>query len=100
MLTIHPAAVDEMRAAALWYEERAPGLGVRFVDSVLAATNRIAENPRIGAIWQSARLARKGVRRLTLTNFPYLLVYALEAERIVVVAVAHGRRRPGYWLRR
>ena len=100
MLTFQQAALDEMRAAALWYEERAPGVGLRFLEAVFATAQRVAENPRLGALWKSRHLARKEIRRLPLVTFPYLLVYQRREDRIVIVAVAHTSRRPGYWFTR
>lgn len=41
-----------------------------------------------------------GTRRYLLKRFPYLLVYRVVDERIEIIAVAHGRRRPGFWRHR
>lgn len=89
-----------MRAAALWYEDRAPGVGLRFLAAVFAAAKRIAVSPQLGTLWKSPHLAAKEIRRLPLVTFPYLIVYQMREGRIVIVAVAHGSRRPGYWMAR
>lgn len=90
-----------MRDAAHWYEERTEGLGSRFLDTVESAAKRVDELPQLGAIWASPRL-RSGtvVRRLPFTAFPYLLIYTADSGGVLVIAVAHGRRRPGYWSQR
>ena len=97
MLTFLQAALDELRAAASWYEERGAGVGLRFLDAVAGTARRIADNPGLGALWTSEHLGGSEIRRIPLATFPYLLVYQTRGDRIVVIAVAHSRRRPGYW---
>jgi len=63
-----------------------------------AAFVRIDETPFTGAPWSQRRLP-DGVRRMFLRSFPYSAIYILE-PRLVIVAVAHLRRRPGYWVKR
>jgi plasmid stabilization system protein ParE len=92
------AASAEMAEAAAWYEERVSGLGDRFLSELEAAFTRIDETPFIGPPWTHRRLP-DGVRRMFLRSFPYSAVYVLQ-PRVVVVAVAHVRRRPGYWAKR
>lgn len=87
-----------MAEAATWYEERVAGLGERFLSEAEAAFARISEMPITGSPWVHRRLP-DGVRRMFLRSFPYSAVYILE-PRLIVVAVAHARRRPGYWLKR
>jgi toxin ParE1/3/4 len=92
------AASDEMAEAAAWYDEQVSGLGERFLGEAEAAFMRIDEKPLTGSPWNQRRLP-DGVRRMFLRSFPYSAVYILE-PRLVVVAVAHLRRRPGYWVKR
>lgn len=87
-----------MAEAAAWYDERVNGLGQRFLNEVEGAFARIDETPLIGSPWTHRRLP-PGVRRMFLRSFPYSAVYIIE-PKIVVVAVAHARRRPGYWAKR
>jgi plasmid stabilization system protein ParE len=87
-------AEDEMNEAAAFYESRVVGLGEEFLAEVNACVERILERPKIG------RRLRGDIRRLLVTRFPYSVVYATHGETAVVVAVAHLRRRPGYWVRR
>jgi toxin ParE1/3/4 len=92
------AASAEMADAAAWYDARVSGLGERFLGEAEAAFARIDETPFEGPPWRHRRLP-DGVRRMFLRSFPYSAVYIVE-PRPVVVAVAHARRRPGYWVKR
>jgi toxin ParE2 len=84
-------AEAELQDAATWYDERSPGLGLRFVLAIHAKADEIAEAPHrwpLGA----------GTRRVLMGRFPYALVYREVAEEeIEIVAVAHLHRRPAYW---
>ncbi len=84
-----------MAEAAVWYDERVAGLGDRFLNEAQAAFTRIETLPLTGSPWVH-RHVPDGVRRMFLRSFPYAAVYVVE-PRTVVVAVAHLRRRPGYW---
>lgn len=86
------AAREEFAAAVRWYEEQRPGLGADFFDSVTEATSRIETQPHIGTFDPETRTRRVLVRR-----FPYQVVYYLSDDGIAIVAVAHSKRRPGYW---
>ncbi len=98
MAEILLAASAEMAEAAAWYDERVSGLGERFLGETEGAFARIDETPLTGSPWRHRRLP-DGVRRMFLRSFPYSAVYILE-PRLVIVAVAHVRRRPGYWVKR
>jgi plasmid stabilization system protein ParE len=88
---ILPAAFAESEEAAAWYAERDPDLGIAFALEVDKAIQKIADAP-----WRwPAHL--HGTRRVLLKRFPYLIVYREEAKRVLVVAIAHGKRKPGYW---
>jgi len=87
----HPAARVELREARLWYEERSPLSAVAFAQEVDAAVSRIAEAT------MRYPVAEHGTRRVLLDRFPYNVFYRVGIEEIVVVAIAHQRRRPGYW---
>jgi toxin ParE1/3/4 len=89
-------ASDEFRDAVRWYEGRRLGLGAEFFDAVVTTIATIQANPEIGA--QCSTDGR--TRRILLDKFPYQLVYRLRAEELVIVAIAHLKRRPGYWKNR
>jgi toxin ParE1/3/4 len=92
------AASAEMTEAAEWYGERVDGLGERFLLETEAVFARIDETPLTGSPWAHRHLP-DGVRRMFLRSFPYSVVYIVQ-PRLIVVAVAHLRRRPGYWAKR
>jgi len=88
-------AVDEMTAAAAWYEEQREGLGDRFLDVVRATILRVDATPHAGASWLVPKLALE-VRRRSVAGFPFVLVYTTEPATIIV-AIAHTHRAPAYW---
>ena len=85
----------EIRASAHWYSERA-GNGEEFLAEVDRVFAKIADRPLRYPLWRADRPYRKArVRR-----FPYAIFFVADEESIRVMAVAHQKRRPGYWLRR
>lgn len=86
----------EYRQAGRWYEGRRTGLGLEFFDAVDEAIGRIVDLPKIGT--RVPRLsADLPVRRHAVRRFPYHVVYLDTPEQIRILAVAHDRRKPGYW---
>jgi plasmid stabilization system protein ParE len=79
-----------------WFEEQRPGLGAEFFDEIETATRQVERYPEIGSPISHDRLTR----RLLVPRFPYQLVYRLTATEVVIVAVAHVKRRPNYWKNR
>jgi toxin ParE1/3/4 len=98
MAEILVAASTEMVEAAAWYDARVARLGERFLLEAEAAFARIDEKPLTGPSWKHRRLP-EGVRRMFVRSFPYSAVCIVE-PRVIVVALAHARRRPGYWVKR
>ena len=90
-LWYHAAAEIELRAAARYYESRVPGLGVEFTQAIEQQCGLILERPDVGARYDRVH------RRVFLRRFPFVLIYRVDKRRVAVVAVAHVRRRPGYW---
>lgn len=86
-------ASDELTEAVRWYEARRSGLGGEFFDAITAAISFVEANPEIGAMISADGLTRRAL----VPRFPYQIVYRLRPTEIVVVAVAHLKRRPGYW---
>jgi len=86
----------EYRFAGRWYEARREHLGIDFLDAVDATINQIVAMPQAGP--KVSRLpADLIVRRRAVTRFPYHVVYMEMATHIRILAIAHDRRRPGYW---
>jgi plasmid stabilization system protein ParE len=93
-IDIHPSAVTEGRKAYRWYLRRSISAARRFQAALEAALVQIAESPNR---WPTYLL---GTRYRLHRRFPFILVYRQVAGRLQVVAVAHAKRRPGYWKRR
>lgn len=84
-------ALDEFLEQVRFYEEREKGLGERFRLAVQASTTLATTHPKLGSPWKLR------TRRVFPKGFKFSVVYRVEAEEIVVFAVAHFRRRPSYW---
>ena len=86
----------EYRFSGRWYETRRERLGIEFFDAVDATIDQIVAMPHAGA--RVRRLpADLVVRRWAVTRFPYHVVYLEMATHIRILAIAHDRRKPGYW---
>ncbi len=89
-----PEASLELYEAAEYYENKEAGLGRRFRNEVLEVCRLIVQQP---VLW---RERRGGYRRVNCPVFPYYVAYFIRGDVIIVAAVAHGHRRPGYWKER
>jgi len=81
----------EFYAAVDFYYGQAAGLGADLIDEVERIIGLLRESPRIGSTFTD------DTRRIPLRRFPFNLVYAVESDSVIVVALAHQRRKPGYW---
>lgn len=99
-LELHPEARAELRSAALWYEERRAGLGDEFIAEVSAAFDRVGDTPGSYPTWPGTRAAGLLIRKATLQRFPYVIAFEEHEQHLLVLAVAHSKRRPLYWLTR
>ena len=86
----------EATEAAAWYERARPGLGREFADAVLAALDLLQEEI-VPLTSMPGRASLEGAKRLSLSRFPYDIVVRRRSDEVIVVAVAHHSRRPGYW---
>jgi len=89
-----PAGEVESLSQIQYLESRRVGLGRRFFSEVKESEALIAEFP------ESSVEIRPGVRKRVLPNFQYSLFYGLDAQGATILAVAHHRRKPGYWMPR
>jgi hypothetical protein len=90
----HPKADDEVFGSARLYERRGEGLGWRFLRAVQRSEDRIRNGPLIFPV------LRDEIRKCPVRRFPFNVLFRVELDCVFVVAVAHHKRRPGYWLRR
>ncbi len=88
------AALDDSLQAIAYYEDKQAGLGLCFKESVDRAVESIARMPL------SYRVLTPPFRRCLLPGFPYGIIFTIEPDFIYVVAVAHAKRKPGYWAKR
>ncbi len=88
-------AEEELTAAVEWYEERA-GLGRELLLAVRGAAMRIARRPASFPLVAHIPAAL-GVRRYLMQGFPYAVVFVELPDQVHVIAIAHLKRRPGYW---
>jgi len=94
-MTLPIVFLDEARAefdaAADWYEAKMPGLGKTFVRHV----EDVLKN--IGALPRMHQMIHHSVRRAVVKKFPYTILYTIEPDHILVIAVFHGKRDPSIW---
>jgi len=89
-----PLAKQELEEARDHYNQQQPGLGAEFQEAVKDSLRRLREWPESGAV------EVQNIRRAVLRRFPYKLLYAVGTDHLIVLAVAHQYRQPGYWLSR
>lgn len=90
-IAFHPEALDEYEQAARYYASRQQGLGQRFVLAIESAVRKAAEDPL------RFRFFEQDIRRVLAKVFPYAVLFTVEEDHILVVAVMHCHREPGYW---
>lgn len=93
-VVFHPEALAEFRAAAEYYEQQQTGLGERFATAVEMAVAHVIAAP------ESWRVIEDDIRRCLTRVFPYAVLYSIEPDHILVIAVMHCHREPGYWRNR
>jgi toxin ParE1/3/4 len=82
---------DDLDEAYLWYEARRPGLGEEYLTAVRKGLDRISAHPEMHAV-----IARD-VRRSLIRRVSTAVYYRVEADRVLILAVVHGRRDPERW---
>ncbi|MGH9883881.1 MAG: type II toxin-antitoxin system RelE/ParE family toxin [bacterium] len=91
----HPEARAEYQAAIAWYRARSRDAARGLANAVDEGLHSIRERPLAWPIWRGGP-----VRRRVLRRFPYSLFFSLNDNMVVILAVAHHSRRPGYWVHR
>ena len=87
----HAEATLELDEAVEYYEQRLTGLGIDLRKEVENAAQKIQAAP---LRWMPYS---RRTRRFLISRFSYLVIYHELADKILIVAVAHGKRKPGYW---
>ena len=88
----HPDAFDEHHASVAYYQNRLPGLGADYIAEFDAVMARICRNPNM-----YPTIADPEIHQVGLKRFPFSVIYRVMPAQIMVLAVPHQRRRPGYW---
>jgi plasmid stabilization system protein ParE len=97
---LHADARDEIRSAALWYQEHRDGLGEEFVAAVDEVLLKIAKTPQLFPRWVGTEKVSSIIRKASLERFPYVVAFEQHKRYVLVLAIAHQKRRPLYWLTR
>ncbi len=94
-VTFHRLAAQEFRQARSWYARRSSRAAIRFIQAIDASLRQIASDPERWPLYDDQH------RWVKTRKYPYLLIYRPTGQgSLTVVAVAHTKRRPGYWHRR
>jgi plasmid stabilization system protein ParE len=95
----HPEALEEYDEAGHYYASRQPGLDLQFILAVEEAIELVTENPLRWPVFDEP------IRRCLTRVFPYAVLYSIEegdgeSDYVLIIAVAHSSREPGYWKHR
>jgi toxin ParE1/3/4 len=95
----HPEAQAEFAADVDWYDDREVGVGGRFAKAAREAIDAAVHDPAAWAAWPGWG-REPVVRSKGVDGFPFRVVYFVQDDLLTIVAVAHSKRRPGYWRER
>ena len=90
----HPEALDEYEDAARYYAGCQAGLELRFINCVESSLHSVVEAP---LRWRGFE---EDVRRCLVRIFPYAVLYSVEPDYVLIIAIMHCSREPGYWRHR
>ena len=91
----HPEAEAEHLDTVVYYETRRAGLGALYLAAFEQALETVRDNPHRYRI-----VNEPDIRRVPLARFPLSIIYRETGERVEILAVAHHKRRPAYWIAR
>lgn len=90
-LEVRDRAGRELIEGYLWYENRRDGLGEEFHEEVQASFKILCERPESFAKW------RGPYKRINLDRFPYILIFRLVKNTVIIFSVFHNKRNPAVW---
>ena len=94
LIQLHPEAEQEYLTVISWYGRRSLTAGIRFENTFQQALEKIKESPLRWPVYFD------DIRKYTLYRFPFTLFYRHDGEEILILALAHSRRKPNYWAKR
>lgn len=89
--SFHPEAYQELLSTIDYYESIQSGLGIRFVKEIFSTIERILRYP------EAAQQLSQNSRRCLVNKFPIGLIYQIHDGDILIIAIAHLNRKPGFW---
>ncbi|HSG32473.1 MAG TPA: type II toxin-antitoxin system RelE/ParE family toxin [Thermodesulfobacteriota bacterium] len=90
----HPEAIKEAESSQHWYVERSQTAALGFTNEISSAIEKILKSPTRWPKYQ------KNTRRYILPRFPFSVIYRIKDNIIEVIAIAHHKRKPGFWRNR
>lgn len=93
-ITVLKAALIDLDDAVEWYSKIQPELGKDLVLKFKEALTEIEQKPLL------SQELNENFRKINLKRFPYKLVFKIIEQEIIIIAVAHHKRKPGYWKKR
>ncbi|MBI4287321.1 MAG: type II toxin-antitoxin system RelE/ParE family toxin [Chloroflexi bacterium] len=84
---VRSEAEDDLKEAFSWYEDKRKGLGFEFLMQVDAGISFIDRNP------ETRPIEYEGTRKHLIKRFPYKIIYLVEDEKVIILAVIHGKRQ-------
>lgn len=93
-IRVSKLAQQEIDDAFDWYDTQSSGLGLKFLDDFDRSVRRIISYP------QSCEKIEHEIHRCLLSRFPFGIIYGIDNDTIIIIAVAHLHRHPSYWINR
>ena len=94
IVRLHPEAAEELTQSVKWYFEQSQSASANFLNEIDRCISKITESPEIFPQYFH------GCQRAIIKTFPYSVIFRVKIDTIEIVAIAHSKRRPGYWRRR
>lgn len=90
-IKLRPEAESEISETALWYTRRGIGLGADFLDEVATTLSALRDRPDRFPIVEGE------IRKTLLRRFPYVVLFSIRGEEVIVISCFHTRRDPTHW---
>lgn len=89
----------DIRSSTAWYKKS--GMTAKFLLALAAAFQRVEADPQSLPFSENPwPTPGRDFRRCPVDRFPFQVIFEIRPDEVVILAIAHGSRRPGYWKRR